>query len=385
MVACDDTNTCSHRRADGTLSASARRPSPTPGGGPPRRRRRRCGARRGAGSAARARRRAGLRSARSGRAHRQGRPAPGTCPADQCAPWITHGHDVLEPAEHRASLPDRLGGAIALVGGHRHAAPAALLAHRARDDIDAAGAAGHHKSLGLGYGRPTMAETLKIVILEGDETGQELLEQAIRVLAPDVIGLELDLAHYDLSLENRRATNNEVVTESARAMKECGLGIKAATITPEGKDDVGSPNRLLREGVDGKVIIRTGRRIPGVTPIAGRPPPHLRRADGRRGRLRRRAVARGRGGRARRDRLPHREDHPVGVPGGGRGLVPDRREDGRQGLRRPEVDGLPGLRGHAQGGDGRRRRAPPGASTTSRSSSTRRTPASSAAPPTRRS
>ena len=53
-------------------------------------------------------------------------------------------------------------------------------------------------------------------------------------------------------------------------MREAGLGIKAATVTPEGKDDVGSPNRILREEVDGKVIIRTGRRIPGaVGPVAG--------------------------------------------------------------------------------------------------------------------
>ena len=53
-------------------------------------------------------------------------------------------------------------------------------------------------------------------------------------------------------------------------MREAGLGIKAATVTPEGKDDVGSPNRILREEVDGKVIVRTGRRIPGaVGPVAG--------------------------------------------------------------------------------------------------------------------
>ena len=32
---------------------------------------------------------------------------------------------------------------------------------------------------------------------------------------------------------------------------------------------MGSPNRILREEIDGKVIIRTGRRIPGVTPVAG--------------------------------------------------------------------------------------------------------------------
>jgi isocitrate dehydrogenase (NAD+) len=114
-----------------------------------------------------------------------------------------------------------------------------------------------------------MADRLKIVVLEGDETGQELLEQACRVLAPEVLGLELELDRYDLSLEHRRATANAVVSEAARAMKEAGFGVKAATITPEGKDDVGSPNRILREEVDGKVIIRTGRRIPGVTPVAG--------------------------------------------------------------------------------------------------------------------
>lgn len=114
-----------------------------------------------------------------------------------------------------------------------------------------------------------MGTRLKITILEGDETGQELLEQAIRVLAPDVISLDLDLEHFDLSLENRRATDNRVVSEAAEAMRASGFGIKAATITPEGKDDVGSPNRLLREGIDGKVIVRTGRRIPGVTPLGG--------------------------------------------------------------------------------------------------------------------
>ncbi len=114
-----------------------------------------------------------------------------------------------------------------------------------------------------------MADALKIVVLEGDETGQELLEQALLVLRPEVIGIELDLERYDLSLERRRATGNAVVVEAARAMREAGYGVKAATVTPEGKDDVGSPNRILREEVDGKVIIRTGRRIPGVTPIAG--------------------------------------------------------------------------------------------------------------------
>ena len=108
-----------------------------------------------------------------------------------------------------------------------------------------------------------------IVVLEGDDTGQELLEEALRVLAPDVIGLELDFPRYDLSLENRRATENAVVYEAAAAIREVGMGLKAATITPEGAGDVGSPNRILREEIGGKVIVRTGRRIPGVVPLGG--------------------------------------------------------------------------------------------------------------------
>jgi isocitrate dehydrogenase (NAD+) len=113
------------------------------------------------------------------------------------------------------------------------------------------------------------ADELKIIVLEGDETGQELLEQSLRLLDPSVTQVDVTLEHYDLSLENRRKTNNDVVHAAAKAMAESHFGIKAATITPEGKDDVGSPNRILREEIDGKVIIRTGRRIPGVTPIAG--------------------------------------------------------------------------------------------------------------------
>jgi isocitrate/isopropylmalate dehydrogenase len=108
-----------------------------------------------------------------------------------------------------------------------------------------------------------------IVVLEGDETGQELLEEALRVLAPDVTDLELDFPRFDLSLEHRRATQNKVVYEAAAAIREAGLGLKAATITPEGRDDVGSPNRILREELGGKVIVRTGRRIPGVVPLGG--------------------------------------------------------------------------------------------------------------------
>jgi isocitrate dehydrogenase (NAD+) len=108
-----------------------------------------------------------------------------------------------------------------------------------------------------------------IVVLEGDETGQELLEEALRALAPDVTGIELDFPRFDLSLSRRRETQNGVVHEAATALREAGLGLKAATITPEGAGDVGSPNRILREEIGGRVIVRTGRRIPGITPLGG--------------------------------------------------------------------------------------------------------------------
>ncbi len=108
-----------------------------------------------------------------------------------------------------------------------------------------------------------------IVVLEGDETGQELLEASLRVLQPDVIGVELALPRYDLSLAHRRRTANDIVLEAARAVRDHGLGLKAATVTPETPGDVGSPNRILREEIGGKVIVRTGRRIPGVVPLGG--------------------------------------------------------------------------------------------------------------------
>lgn len=106
-----------------------------------------------------------------------------------------------------------------------------------------------------------------IVVLQGDETGQELLVEALRVIEPSVIRCDFTFENYDLSLENRRVTKNQVVFDAAERIKQTGLGIKAATITPVGAEDVGSPNALLREAIGGQVILRTGRRIPGVRPL----------------------------------------------------------------------------------------------------------------------
>ena len=108
-----------------------------------------------------------------------------------------------------------------------------------------------------------------IVVLDGDQTGQELLEESLRVLQQDVIRYPLEFLRFDLTLANRRATNNQVVYEAGRAIRQYRVGLKAATITPEKAGDVGSPNAILRDVMDAEIILRTGRRIPGVRPVGG--------------------------------------------------------------------------------------------------------------------
>src|SRR3954467_5707575 len=167
-------------------------------------------------------------------------------PASQKGPWTRHG----KMCSSRQNAACRAPGTSCA----RHPSAGSIaLPHQEQLSVDCA----------------AMPDQLRIIVLEGDETGQELLDQALRVLDPEVLKVDLELEHFDLSLDNRRDTSNGVVNEAAEAMRAARFGLKAATITPEGKDDVGSPNRLLREAIDGKVIIRTGRRIPGVTPVAG--------------------------------------------------------------------------------------------------------------------
>jgi isocitrate dehydrogenase (NAD+) len=107
-----------------------------------------------------------------------------------------------------------------------------------------------------------------IVVLHGDQTGEELLQEALRLFDPGVLDVEFELRHFDLSLKSRRESGNQVVHEAAAALRSSRFGLKAATITPETPGDVGSPNAILRSEVDGRVIVRTGRRIPGVRPHA---------------------------------------------------------------------------------------------------------------------
>lgn len=112
-------------------------------------------------------------------------------------------------------------------------------------------------------------ETIKIVVMHGDQTGEELLQQSLRVADQKVLGVQIELEHYNLSLDNRRKTKNEVVHQAGVAMTANRLGLKAATITPEEAGDVGSPNAILRNDIQAQVILRTGRRIPNIHPVGG--------------------------------------------------------------------------------------------------------------------
>jgi isocitrate dehydrogenase (NAD+) len=63
-----------------------------------------------------------------------------------------------------------------------------------------------------------------IVVCEGDETGQELLEEALRVFEPSALGVDVELARFDLSLAARERTQNGVVYEAAAAMRTTTTG-----------------------------------------------------------------------------------------------------------------------------------------------------------------
>jgi isocitrate dehydrogenase len=74
--------------------------------------------------------------------------------------------------------------------------------------------------------------------------------------------LEVDIKYYDLGMEHRDATNDQVTIDAANAIREVGVGIKCATITPD-EDRVKefklkqmwkSPNGTIRNILDGTVF-----------------------------------------------------------------------------------------------------------------------------------
>jgi isocitrate dehydrogenase len=113
-----------------------------------------------------------------------------------------------------------------------------------------------------------------VVELDGDEMTR-IIWQFIKekLILPY---LDIDLRYYDLGIEYRDATDDRVTLEAARAIKEFGVGVKCATITPDEarvkefhlKQMWRSPNGTIRNELDGTVFREpiVCRNIPKLVP-----------------------------------------------------------------------------------------------------------------------
>jgi isocitrate dehydrogenase len=116
-----------------------------------------------------------------------------------------------------------------------------------------------------------------VVEIDGDEMTRIIWEWIReRLIKPY---LDIDLEYYDLSIEHRDATDDQVTVDSAKAIQKYGVGVKCATITPDEarveefklKKMWKSPNGTIRNILGGVVfrepiVIRNvPRLIPGWT------------------------------------------------------------------------------------------------------------------------
>lgn len=117
----------------------------------------------------------------------------------------------------------------------------------------------------------------KVVELDGDEMTR-IIWQNIKdsLILPF---LDIDLEYYDLSVEKRDATDDQITIDAAHAIKKHGVGVKCATITPDEarvtefglKKMWKSPNGTIRNILDGVVfrepiiISNVPRLVPGWT------------------------------------------------------------------------------------------------------------------------
>ena len=116
-----------------------------------------------------------------------------------------------------------------------------------------------------------------VVELDGDEMTRIIW----RLIREKLINpyLDIDLQYFDLGIEHRDATNDQVTIDAAEAIKACGVGVKCATITPDEarvkefhlKEMWKSPNGTIRN-ILGGVIFRepiicknVPRLVPGWT------------------------------------------------------------------------------------------------------------------------
>ena len=124
---------------------------------------------------------------------------------------------------------------------------------------------------------PRIKVTNPVVELDGDEMTR-IIWQWIRerLIQPY---LDVDLVYFDLSIENRDSTDDQVTIDAANAIRQHGVGVKCATITPDEArvEEFGlkkmwkSPNGTIRNILNGVVfrepivIANVPRLIPGWT------------------------------------------------------------------------------------------------------------------------
>jgi isocitrate dehydrogenase len=124
-------------------------------------------------------------------------------------------------------------------------------------------------------------QKIKVANPVADLDGDEMTRIIWQLIKDKLIHpyLDLDIDYYDLSVENRDATNDKVTVDAANAIKKYGVGIKCATITPDEarvkefnlKEMWKSPNGTIRN-ILGGVIFRepiicknVPRLVPGWT------------------------------------------------------------------------------------------------------------------------
>ncbi len=113
--------------------------------------------------------------------------------------------------------------------------------------------------------------TTPLVEMDGDEMTRILWKMIKDELLLPFIDLKTE--YYDLGLEHRDATNDQVTVDSAMATKKYGVAVKCATITPNAarmeeyhlKEMWKSPNGTIRALLDGTVF-RTPIIVKGIEP-----------------------------------------------------------------------------------------------------------------------
>src|ERR671934_2970394 len=119
--------------------------------------------------------------------------------------------------------------------------------------------------------------TNPVVELDGDEMTRVIWKQIRDQLVLPYLDVELE--YYDLGIEHRDATDDQVTVDAAHAIKEHGVGVKCATITPDEarvaefglKRMYPSPNGTIRNILGGVifrepiVISNIPRLVPGWT------------------------------------------------------------------------------------------------------------------------